>query len=629
MALGDLTVSVTSGIQGRPFKSKINGLTTGRVEVLADGTPGAGFYISNGFLQSEGLPPALSPVTAVLREYEPGATPSVKDTRIAITSYSEGDLATQAASEIAGGRSLTRYSVGGAAQGDGSIAYQLFAQDDLGATVVADVTGGGGEPDGPFALSMLPSGSVLDYDANEGITLDTGKVAQWDAVIGTGSFTPTIATSPANYTASGGPADSAYLRGYTTGDGSRMTSDEALVNHWADFLVIERQNVDQNAVASLKRILNTGRLSDGLAVHILLQRAVTDPSQDKIYVSQLGGNGPTERPGFGKNTGWHLFTHLFDNLNTQYSGVDASLGTGLPPGGSTTTTTTSILGYASADRSALVNMARRLRLDLELIPGGGEQLANIWLIEGLLAWQYGLSLPSGHKYKDRAPLASDYTGINHNIQMWGNSLGLGTAGQFSGVINANSRGMTWSHDCIGGITSTAIKGNFDANNDQPAGTSSGLSEAEVRSKVHVFGEMFQNDSGASISPATGQANIASMIADVESAQGVTAGNGRIVLWAKWQGNGGSGDTVPLLADDSFNTYLATTYPNYFLDVGRELALMAAPDGAYPDAEAYARRAIPAALRAADIIHLNTTGYTEAAALVKNRIEERGWLLPLS
>lgn len=484
------------------------------------------------------------------------------------------------------------------------------------------------QPAQAFTLAMLPEGAVLDFDAATGITLNVNRVAQWDAAIGAGSFTQATNSSRPVYAANGGPNDKAYLVGSDANTGVAMTSNEALVNNWADFLIMERPNVDQNAVASFKRILNTARLSDGLAVHILLQRAVTDASQDKVYVSQLGGNGPTARGGFGKGTGWHLFTHLFDDLNTQYSGTDGNLSTGLPPGGSTTSAATSILGYSSNDRSAIVNLARRLRLDLALMPGGGEQVANIWLIEGYLAWAYGLQdkLPSGHKYRNRAPLSSDYTGNNRLWQMWGNSLGLGTVGQLGGVLQVNANGITVNHDCVGGITSSNIKSRFDSNQDSPGGTSSGLSATKVRKKLQVFGEMFQNDSTNGVDTATGQANLASMVAAVEAAQGVAAGAAHLIIWGKWLGNGESGTTVPLLSADSFNTYLATTYPNYFLDMGRELAKLSGPDQPYADADAYSRRAISAALRsgAGDVIHLNTTGYTECAKIMKAFADAKGW-----
>lgn len=81
MALNALTLSTTAGVQGRRFQAVINGMTTGRVEVLTDGSPG--FSTVNGRVMSDALPYPVS--TLVLREYDPGGTPSFRDTRIDIT----------------------------------------------------------------------------------------------------------------------------------------------------------------------------------------------------------------------------------------------------------------------------------------------------------------------------------------------------------------------------------------------------------------------------------------------------------------------------------------------------------------------------------------------------------------
>lgn len=130
MALGALTLSVTSGIQGRPFAAAINGLTTGRVEVLGDGSPG--FSTVNGRIMSSGLPYPVS--TVVLREYEPGVGAGFRDSRIDITGTTRAALAAQAAASVAPGRTLASFRVAGTRQADGSISYALITVDDLGAT---------------------------------------------------------------------------------------------------------------------------------------------------------------------------------------------------------------------------------------------------------------------------------------------------------------------------------------------------------------------------------------------------------------------------------------------------------------------------------------------------------------
>ncbi|WP_066770136.1 hypothetical protein [Sphingobium sp. CCH11-B1] len=137
MALNALTLAVTSGVQGKQFQSAINGLTTGKVEVLNDGSPG--FSTVNGQLISHGLPYPVS--TVVLREYEPGVGQGYRDTRIDITAATEGQIYNQALALLSPGRTLVRYRTGGERQSDGSIVFRVYAEDELGATLSAVVAG--------------------------------------------------------------------------------------------------------------------------------------------------------------------------------------------------------------------------------------------------------------------------------------------------------------------------------------------------------------------------------------------------------------------------------------------------------------------------------------------------------
>jgi hypothetical protein len=135
MALGALSLAVTQGVQGRPFAAKINGLTTGRVEVLVDGSPG--FWVANGMLRSNGPPYPVS--TAVLREYDPGVGAGYRDTRLDIVATTAQEASATALASLGAGRSLVSYSVEGTVQEDGSIVYSVYARDDLGATAVSEV----------------------------------------------------------------------------------------------------------------------------------------------------------------------------------------------------------------------------------------------------------------------------------------------------------------------------------------------------------------------------------------------------------------------------------------------------------------------------------------------------------
>ncbi len=137
MALSPLTLSVTAGVQGRAFIARINGLTTGRVDVLADGSPG--FSTVNGRVYSSGLPYSVS--TVVLREYEPGVGAGFRDSRVDITAATRSQLRAQAIASLDPGRTLVRWWVAGEAGPDG-IAYRLIVEDDLGAARPFDLGGG-------------------------------------------------------------------------------------------------------------------------------------------------------------------------------------------------------------------------------------------------------------------------------------------------------------------------------------------------------------------------------------------------------------------------------------------------------------------------------------------------------
>ena len=130
MPLNALSLSVTQGVQGRPFQATINGLTTGRVEVLADGSPG--FSTVNGKVMAQALPYPVS--TVVLREYEPGVGQGYRDSRIDILSATRASLLAQAQASLASGRSLVRFQAVSERQPDGSTSYTLIVQDDLGAS---------------------------------------------------------------------------------------------------------------------------------------------------------------------------------------------------------------------------------------------------------------------------------------------------------------------------------------------------------------------------------------------------------------------------------------------------------------------------------------------------------------
>lgn len=160
MALGTLSLSTTTGVQGRPFQATINGLTTGRVEVLTDGSPG--FSTVNGKLMSNGLPYPVS--TVVLREYEPGVGQGYRDTRIDITAATREALQALALASLSPGRTLVRYRVVGDRQADGSLVYSIRADDDLGAAIPMALNGTPTPTPTPSPTpSPAPNGVVPSY----------------------------------------------------------------------------------------------------------------------------------------------------------------------------------------------------------------------------------------------------------------------------------------------------------------------------------------------------------------------------------------------------------------------------------------------------------------------------------
>lgn len=141
----------------------------------------------------------------------------------------------------------------------------------------------------------------------------------------------------------------------------------------------------------------------------------------------------------------------------------------------------------------------------------------------------------------------------------------------------------------------------------------------------MIGDLYTNGFGGTTdtSVTTTRQVVDRMVAAYEAAQGVTAGNGRIIMLGRWRLpiqalNDPATDSVVL--EDN---YLRTAYPNYFCDWCGILWQQGAPDGAYPDATNYAKHVIPAAL-AADNTHPTGTGYQIMGAYIANFIKAKGW-----
>ena len=168
MALSALSLSTTTGVQGFPFQATINGLTTGRVEVLNDGSPG--FSTVNGKLMNQGLSYPVN--TVVLREWEPGVGQGYRDTRIDISAVSHTAQRQKARALLGPGRSLVQSGVAINRDPDGNMSAEIYAQDDLGATRRL--------PTGDAARPHLPN-TIIKPTSLTGITANSAAVLSFKA----------------------------------------------------------------------------------------------------------------------------------------------------------------------------------------------------------------------------------------------------------------------------------------------------------------------------------------------------------------------------------------------------------------------------------------------------------------
>ena len=131
MPLNTLTLGVTSGVIGRPFRARVNGVTAGSSVVIANGSA-LGFGYSNGFVTHPSLPQDLQ----VVRLTERKSGDEVVTSEIAITAVSE--FASRAAASLAGGTSYRAYA---ALDANGNAIWSSAYQAPGGALVAAPFDG--------------------------------------------------------------------------------------------------------------------------------------------------------------------------------------------------------------------------------------------------------------------------------------------------------------------------------------------------------------------------------------------------------------------------------------------------------------------------------------------------------
>jgi hypothetical protein len=156
MALNTLTVTVSSGVIGRPFVTAVNGLTAGSIVEIAEGGV-TGFGYSNGKLSHRALP--YDTQLVILRE-RLTATGESKLTFLIVTAVGAYAIAQQAAGMSATARNVR---VGGVVQNDGSVVSTLFVEDATGALISA--------PAGAAANPVISfTGAVSQAEGQSGST---------------------------------------------------------------------------------------------------------------------------------------------------------------------------------------------------------------------------------------------------------------------------------------------------------------------------------------------------------------------------------------------------------------------------------------------------------------------------
>ena len=499
----------------------------------------------------------------------------------------------------------------------------------------------------PFTLALLPAGSVIDHDP---ASLSGATIASWPAVTGSSTGVQATGTRQPALTAAGwGALPTVDFVGTSTTNPKHLVFDEALVATPWNFLVTKR-GATQNASATNKVLIETGQAGASKAVITFYQRSASNAAQDTVYFLGLGGSSNVGKTGctVGKGALIVSMCGTASHKGTVNGGTEAIPSTQNAVGVRAATIIGAGPGAAAPDYTtgASFSLARRVQVNVSQLPGGEYQQYTRMVIEGFLAWEYGIAgdanldlvaaLPAGHPFKARAPLASDWLPFAVTPQKWGNSLGNGVFQQSFAPWDATNRGLNIQNGCIGGTDSSQILARMQADLDAQNGTASGLPQARIREKVQFISDVRENDSNNGVSQATGRANIAAMMALYEAGQGVAAGAGRIIFWGRWRGNGEPGTDSRLAASDAEMATDLAEYPNYIVSdaasgrqgMGQILAYDARPGGPADDADAWARGVIPTAYRAGggDLLHLNATGYARAAVIERSFALAKGWTI---
>lgn len=160
MALNALTLASPYGVKGRPFRSKIEGLTAG-TEVTAE----LGFGVLNGILVNAAMPNAPEAHVSITERVL--GTGETKTTRVEIEVFGRTDIYDRALELVPEGETLERAGSFPSLDADGSFDWYAKAITTDGERLVSKLIddGGAGLPEGATAYASFESGT-FNYDGN-------------------------------------------------------------------------------------------------------------------------------------------------------------------------------------------------------------------------------------------------------------------------------------------------------------------------------------------------------------------------------------------------------------------------------------------------------------------------------
>ena len=485
-------------------------------------------------------------------------------------------------------------------------------------------------PSVPFSLAQLPAGAVimdLDPAVPSSMTMGTTvgtEVKSWRSVHN--GAAPAVTFSQTGVDGLAPRLDPIGWDGVlpsvlSDGNNDFLLGDGPYSARQQHFLVAERATTNNVNTQNSKAMFGGAESNGGRYGRMAVIRQTQDTSLASITFSGLGSSSVSTRGGFTVGRKITLFYDL-GRINsvdgvTKNACPAADVGVGAPY----------LFGNGQTDNAMGMKLARMLTVDPTKFHGSYDNNWSSVVIAGHLAWKYGTqeALNATHFFKNRAPVATDFSGFNPAIQTWGNSIGNGTsAGLTSAVVregvSLSQRGSAVTNGCTGGYRPAQIETAFNTGANLGQGLSDNLPIALQRDKMTMFGEMFANPADTGEDGAI--ACMQRMVPLVEQAQGVAAGGARLLIWAPW-----SSWTGDIKSTSRANTVaqMKALWPNYVYDIEKDFYELGSPTGSYPDATNYALGRPPEVLKeSAGTLHPNDTGYAELRKLIGAWIVARNW-----